>query len=581
MFIGIDVGGTHTDGVLIREENSEYKVDSTEKVLTDHDNLKNSILELTDRLTADIENKNIRRLVLSTTLVTNLIYENKYDPVGLLLIPGPGLNPDYFKYGEENIILDGYIDHRGKIVREPETEEIRKALETFEEKEIKNLAVVSKFSVRNPSLEEKVKEVIAEEDYNFKNISLGYKLSGSLNFHRRIITAYFNTAVIGTQKNFIDSIKSSLKARNIDSELYLLKCDGGTTNLNDSLDIPIETVNSGPAASIMGTKLFNKRSKTGIAIDIGGTTTDFGIFINGDPVFKPRGIEIADHPTLIRGLFSQSLALGGDSEVHVENGKIKIGPQRKGAAAALGGPAPTPTDALLILGKIENDKEQNLDFDSKRAEKALESLKEEIDEANYKSYLQNNQQLNPEITAKIIVDKIAQMIKDKVNSIIKSLKNKPVYTINELLESPEINAEYLIGIGGPAASITKIIADKLNLEAIVPEHSKVANAVGAALAHPTIETTVRADTARGWLDIVEADIHRKIKDKNFDLEDARELAKKWTLKRFSESSYPVEIISEESFNVIRNYRTAGKIIEIKAQIKPGHIADLKGGKLII
>jgi len=105
--------------------------------------------------------------------------------------------------------------------------------------------------------------------------------------------------------------------------------------------------------------------------------------------------------------------------------------------------------------------------------------------------------------------------------------------------------------------------------------------LGAAFAHPTIETTVRADTARGFLDIVEAGIHRQLKDRNFDLQDAEKLAEEWTLKRFKEEKYPVEIISRECFNVIRNRRNKGQIIEVKAQIKPGLIADLKGGKLII
>ena len=83
------------------------------------------------------------------------------------------------------------------------------------------------------------------------------------------------------------------------------------------------------------------------------------------------------------------------------------------------------------------------------------------------------------------------------------------------------------------------------------------------------------------MDIVEAGVHRKIKERGFDLKEAEKLAKEWALKRFSTQKYPVEIISEESFNVIRNYRTLGQIMEVKAQIKPGQIADLKGGELII
>ena len=582
MIIGIDVGGTHTDGVLVKKQKSNYKIKATAKVKTLADNIKSSVLEVLDHLTAEIENKEIKRIVLSTTLVTNIIYEKKYKPVGLILIPGPGLNHQHLEYGEENIILDGYIDHRGKEVKSVSTAEIKDALAHLQSKQIENVAVVGKFSVRNPVQEEKVKQIITEGNYNFKNVTLGHQLSGNLNYHRRIITSYYNTAVSSIHQNFINSIEASLQAREIEADIYLLKCDGGTANLDSSKDIPIETVNSGPAASIMGTMVLNQNSETGIALDIGGTTTDFGLFIKGDTAFKPKGIEIDKHPTLIRGLYTYSIPLGGDSRVKVEKGKIKVGPERRGPAAALGGPAPTPTDALLVLDQIKEDQKNKLDFDLEKAKSGLAALKDKLDLNLYSDYLPNDEvELKLTQIAQIIIDQIAVEIKKTVTDILNNIKNQPVYTINELLKEPEIEPEYIIGIGGPAAALTELLAEKLNLKAEVPKYSKVANALGAAFAHPTIETTVRADTARGFLDIVEAGIHRQLKDRNFDLQDAEKLAEEWTLKRFKEEKYPVEIISRECFNVIRNRRNKGQIIEVKAQIKPGLIADLKGGKIII
>lgn len=582
MIIGIDVGGTHTDGVLVEKENLSYSIASTAKVKTNHHNLKSSILNVLDRLSQKVNKQEIERVVLSTTLVTNIIYEEKYDPVALILIPGPGLNPEYLKYGEENLVLNGYIDHRGQEVKEVSAQEIKAGLDQLEQKGIKKLAVIGKFSVRNPDQEEKVKKIIEEGDYDFETLTLGHQLSGNLNYHRRVITAYFNTAVSGVHHNFIDSIKESLAERSIRADLYLLKSDGGTIDLNKSADTPVETVNSGPAASIMGTMTLNQSSETGIALDIGGTTTDFGLFIKGEPAFKPKGIEIAGYPTLIRGLYTHSIPLGGDSKIKVEAGELKIGPERQGPAAALGGPAPTPTDALLVLDKLKEDKNSELKFDFKKAKTALLRLKEDLDLNKYSDYLKNsNSDLKLNTLAQIIVDQIAVKFKKTVEEIIAEMKNKPVYTINELLKDPEIEPEYIIGIGGPAASLMETLASKLNLKAELPPYSKVANALGVAFSHPTLETTVRADTARGWLDIVEAGIHRKIKEKDFDLKDAKKLAEEWTLKRFTTEEYPVQIISEESFNVIRNYRTLGQIMEVKAQIKPGQIADLKGGKLII
>jgi len=575
MILGIDVGGTHTDGVLVKKEITgselQYNIKSTEKVITDHDNLEKSILKIIDKLTESINNKQIERVVLSTTLITNVIYEDKYDPVGLILIPGPGVNPEYFKYGEENYILDGYIDHRGNEVKSISKKEVINTLKEFKEKDIDKIAIVGKFSVRNPVQENKIKDIINAGNYNFKTVTLGHKLSGNLNFNRRIITAYYNTAVSSVHQNFINSIEKSLEKRNIKANMYLLKSDGGTIAVDKSRKIPIKTVNSGPAASIMGTMTLNNSNDTGVAIDIGGTTTDIGLFINGEPVFMPKGININGFPTLIRGLYSVSIPVGGDSEVYIKNEKINIGPQRRGAAAALGGPAPTPTDALLVLEKINKRESQSIDFDLKKSKSALISLKANTE----------YEKLTLQRFAEIIIERVSNKIKNTINNILENLRNKPVYTISELLDNPEIKPKFLIGIGGPASSIVEIIAEKLNYNPIIPAHSKVANALGVAFSHPTLETTVRADTARGKLNIVEAGIHRNIKDDYFDINKAEKLAKKWTIKRFKSEEYPIEIISRESFNVIRNFRTLGKIMEIKAQIKPGLIADLKGGNIIL
>ncbi|TDO92006.1 acetoin utilization deacetylase AcuC-like enzyme [Halanaerobium saccharolyticum] len=154
----------------------------------------------------------------------------------MVLIPGPGLNPKHLKYGEENLILEGSIDHRGKEVKSVSAQKIKDGLARFKE----------------------------------EKITLGHQISGNLNYHRRILTAYYNTAVSSVHQNFINSIETSLKERDIEAELYLLKSDGGTAALENSRKIPIETVNSGPAASIMGSLLLNQSSETGIALDIEG-----------------------------------------------------------------------------------------------------------------------------------------------------------------------------------------------------------------------------------------------------------------------------------------------------------------------
>src|SRR5690606_20799237 len=135
-------------------------------------------------------------------------------------------------------------------------------------------------------------------------------------------------------------------------------------------------------------------------------------------------------------------------------------------------------------------------------------------------------------------------------------ENKPVYTISELLAGIEINPKVLLAMGGPAKGLSPLLAEKLGYREELVPYAKVANAVGAALARPTLQTTVRVDTAASYLNIVEAGVHRKLKPgERYELEDVEELAITWTRKRAEDEAAAVEITERESFNVIRGFST--------------------------
>lgn len=590
MIIGIDVGGTHTDGVLLERglsnKNSGYNILKTAKVVTQRNNLMNSIISILDRLVVDEDKSEIRRIVLSTTLAINTILEEKYDPVGLILIPGPGVNYKYLKYGEENIILSGYINHRGKEVKTLSPEEINKGLEYLNSSEIHHIAVVGKFSIRNPEQEKKVIEIIKDSKYNFKTITAGHRLSGRLNFPRRVVTAYFNTAVVSIYEDFIEAVNKALQERGICAEVFVLKCDGGTLPLEKSLKVPVQTVNSGPAASIMGTMALsriNHRDDTAVIVDIGGTTTDIGLFINGEPAFMPDGIEINGLPTLVRGLYTVSIPIGGDSQIRIEDGILTIGPDREGPAVAFGGSAPTPTDALLFLEYFQRKRAVEKGINIEASRKALSSLFLELNKDEYRQYFKKcNHTREGELytLSQLIVDLMADKIVNTIRGILKRLQNQPVYTISELLAGTEIVPKVLLAMGGPAEALVQLLAEKLQYRPELVPYPEVANAIGAAIARPTLTTTVRIDTATSYLDIVEAGIHRQLSaGENYDLEEVEELARAWTRKRAENKDAEVEITDRESFNVIRGFSTLGRIMEVKAQIKPGPIVEYIGSEI--
>ena len=213
---------------------------------------------------------------------------------------------------------------------------------------IGHLGVVGKFSTRNPAHENEIGEVARSD---FRHVSLGHRMSGNLNFRRRIATTYLNASIFDLYSRFVGEILDFAARTGLAAPIYILKADGGTIEIRQSADQPVQTILSGPAASIMGIlSLADCSGSDAIAMDMGGTTTDIALLADGVPLLEPLGVTIEGHRTLIRGLKTKSIGLGGDSRVRVDKGEMLIGPRREGPAAAFGGPFPTPTDAMIILG---------------------------------------------------------------------------------------------------------------------------------------------------------------------------------------------------------------------------------------
>ena len=555
MIVGLDVGGTHIDAVIVEQGN----IIDTIKRPVHRDHLFDSIWTTLEELFSRHDKTKIERINLSTTVSTNAIVENKISPVGMIIQSGPGLPKDYLACGDENVFISGYVDHRGKLIKDLDLKEIEKAIELFKEMNITSCAVVTKFCTRNFNHELKIKKLLEK---HFSSITMGHSLSGKLNFPRRVFTSYLNAATYHTFKDFANNIKKSMEREGIDAPLYILKADGGTTSLSSAEERPVETILSGPAASFMGINALLHTDKDALLLDIGGTTTDIFFLADGIPLFEPLGIEIGSYKTLVRALYSHSIGLGGDSSIDIEKGQLKIGPKREGPPYALGGPKPTPTDALIVLDKMQIGNK----------EKAIEAMK----------ILSQQLNLSIEDTAHKILDTMGDIIKYEVHKLLAQINSKPVYTVKELLYGKKIKPQLVHMIGGPAKFLQPILAKKFSLPCYFSKHYHVANAIGAALAKITTDITLIADTSQGTLSVPEMGIYEKI-SRNYGLKSARQRAIDLLIERAislgaSKDEIETEIIEESIFNMVRGFFTSGKNIRIKAQIKPGLIGEIKGDK---
>ncbi len=548
MIIGLDVGGTHTDVVLLDRDGLRKEI----KVNTDPSNLFQSVLSGLNAVTEDIDPSQIKRIVLSTTLTTNAIVQEKTPPVGMIVSSGPGIDPEFYRTNPLFFAVSGCIDHRGREIEPVNPVEIESIADQLKREGVQYVGIVGKFSIRNPSHEKKISEILRK---SFKKTFLGHRISGSLNFGRRIATTYLNAAVYPLHREFYQAVQDSLAAKGLNLPLRLLKADGGNMNFESSIDYPVQTILSGPAASVMGAVAFGQADEDTLVMDIGVTTTDMAVLIDRAPVLNPWGIQLAQYKTLIRSLETYSLGLGGDSSIMVKDGRLSIGPERQGPAMAYGGPAPTPMDALFILEDIP-------DGSREKSKAGLAPLAAEMG-FSIKSF------------AAEVIDLACKNILAAARRLIYQINGKPVYTVHELQEGYVVQPETILVLGGPAPYFAKYLERDSDYNVRVVPKWKVANAIGAALARTTCEINFFADTERGTADAPEENFSRRV-DRSFDREAAiRQALELLEAKAASRGAImdnlEMEIIEALEFNMVRGFNTTGKNIRIKAQVKPGLI----------
>ncbi len=548
MIIGLDVGGTHTDVVLVGRNGLERQV----KVLTDTSALFQTVLTGLEKITAGIAPTQIRHAVLSTTLTTNAIAQHKLPPVGMIVSSGPGIDPEAFRTNPDYYPVAGSIDHGGREIEAVDEDEIRQIALRFKDAGISQVGVVGKFSARNPAHEQQIGEIL--KPYVDK-IFYGHRISGQLSFPRRIHTTFLNASVYPVHKKFFEAVKSSLVQKGITIPIYILKADGGTMDFDTSIDFPGQSILSGPSASVMGSIAFADPDAETIVMDIGGTTTDMAVLIRGVPLLSPMGIELGGYKTLIRALNTYSIPIGGDSTVRLEDGRIMIGPERTGPAMAYGGSLPTPTDALFVLGKGEGGSREN-------ALAGIAPIAEML-------------HITVEEAAEKIFDQACREILRSADDMVAQINNKPVYTIREALHGHQVHPKKILVLGGPAPFFAEHLRHVSDYSVSVIPAWSVANAIGTALARTTCEVTLFVNTQKGVALAPEEDFSEPVKS-GFTRKDAMEMARRLLMEKAMKTGadakdLEIEVLEELEFNMVRGFRLTGKNIRIKLQVKPGLI----------
>lgn len=564
MLLGLDVGGTFTDAVII----DGHRVVATAKRRTTKDNLMNGIGEALDAVLEGYDTSNIEQVTLSTTVVTNTIVEEKEQVVDLYVVTGPGRNVDDI-FPVKPIYLQGYTDHRGIVVEHTPADAVRGIANMVQARSGTDLAAVSaKFGVRNPQEELSITEELKN---TYHVISNGSLLSGSLNFPRRTISAYFNSAVTPVFTVFKKNVEDALSARNIVAPLHILKADGGSLPIEHMVSRPVETAFTGPAATVLGLSALGViGNQHTVALDIGGTTTDISLWKHGRPLMTKNGVSIREYPSAVRSFAVTSVGIGGESVVRFKNGNLTVGLERVGPSVALGGIEPTLGDALIVLGHA-NYGDFNL------ASRALQDLADAI-----QATLQSNNvnTLNNQLTliktssdvARLILQNALETIQRGVDEVITVENKRPIYVVADIVNPDIFVPEHIVVVGGTAPSLGASIGEYMDLPITIPENAAVANAIGAALALSTIELTVHVDTKRRLLVIPELGIKQQnctLKRAEQVVERAKEVLSEEALRLGLDTAQEIEVISIEDFPVVEGWQSMERLITVKVQLAAG------------
>jgi N-methylhydantoinase A/oxoprolinase/acetone carboxylase beta subunit len=326
--LGIDTGGTYTDAVIYDFECSG--VVSTAKSVTVKEDLTKGISNTLDRLPQEMLRK-VGLVSLSTTLATNACVEGKGSRAKLILI---GCSEEVAeRYGREYglpeardiLFVDGGHNQQGNVVAEPDWGYLQEQVIESSHR-VEAFAVVELWGIRNAHFEIRAKELITE--WTGKQVICGYEITGEINSLKRAASALLNAQLIPLVNDFLDAVKTSLKQKEIEAPLAIVRGDGSLMTEAFARCKPVETLLCGPAASVAGgMKLSDK--KNCIIIDMGGTTSDIAIVRDGIPGLATEGARVGKWRTGTKSILIHTVGIGGDSLIrHSGENSLSIGPVR-------------------------------------------------------------------------------------------------------------------------------------------------------------------------------------------------------------------------------------------------------------
>jgi N-methylhydantoinase A len=388
-YVGIDIGGTFTDMVLMDQDGNI----KTGKASTTPGELEKGVFVglqiLADEVGLALNDflAHVRRIGVGTTQVTNALIERKGIKTGLITtrgfadtifiqrlmgftaeIPGDRLGW-YSKRREPDPVVPRSlvcevterIDRDGRVAARLDEIDARRAVKELIALGVESFAVCLLWSFRNDQHERRIREIIREIVGPNAVVSISSEVNPLMGEYERTATTVLNSYLGPSTKRYFDFVQKSLADRGFRGTLTVLNSSGGVLPVQEAGDRAVELLLSGPSGGVTASRYVAETVKHNriITADMGGTSFDVSLVVDGRPLIKPVN-EVNGYHLSVPVIDIRAIGAGGGSIVTVEGGRIRVGPESAGANPGpvcyrRGGMRPTTTDADLVLGILDPD----------------------------------------------------------------------------------------------------------------------------------------------------------------------------------------------------------------------------------
>lgn len=507
--IGIDVGGTFTDAAIIND--GTYELIGSAKVPTTHNSdlgVAEGIIKVLQKLMNqyNIKPNDVVFIAHGTTQATNALLEGDVAKVGIITI-GTGIEGLKAKsdtnVGQIELAPGKFLSTENSYITlnkpiEELKEEIIESIKELVDKGCETIVAAEAFSVNNPKNETYITGVCKELGIPATATNEISKLYG---LKVRTRTAVINASIMPKMLETATMTDESIKNAHIQSQLMVMRCDGGVMSIDEVRNRPILTILSGPAAGVAGALMY-ERLTDGIFFEVGGTSTDISCVKDGKVMVKYA--EVGNHKTYVNSLDVKTVGIGGGSMVQIDNNKIaETGPRSAHIAGIEYEVYAKPEEILNPTLKTFKPKETDPYYAYVECSNGKKYCLTLAGAANILGYVPENDYAKGNVEAariawSVLAKFVNTTIEEAARSVLNFAAEKNSKVVNQIIKEYELDPRTttFVGGGGGASVVVPHLAESMNFQHRLSRNASVISTIGVALAmvREMVERTVSKPT---------------------------------------------------------------------------------------